>query len=262
MSDSTVIVLGGTGLIGSAVCERFQRAGSTVIAVNSRNYSSHVGVRAGLLINCNGNSYRYKANEDPRWDFEASVTSVEKSLFDFEVERYVHISTIDVYDDVSDPARNHEEASIDPSRLHPYGFHKWLAERLVERFAPEPLILRTATAIGPAVKKGPLYDLARREPLHMSPESELAFIDTATIAEVVLELVSNPPGRRIINLSGTGGARLQTLCSEFGLECRAAPGADQAVYRYNIDNARLRERFDVPTSHAMAAGMLASALKS
>jgi len=261
MSRFDVIVVGGTGLIGAAVCERLERDGYSVRSVHSKNYTSCAGGRADVLINCNGNAHRYKAAENPRWDFDASVVSVERSLFDFEAERYIYISTVDVYNDLSDPAHNHEDATIHPTRLHPYGFHKWLAERLVERFAGNPLILRTATVIGPAVKKGPLFDLLRSEPLHMSPESELSFIDTATIAEVVTKFVADAPPQRILNLAGTGAARLQALGAEFGLECRVAKGAENVVYRYDINNASLREIFGVGTSHAMAAQLLASVLK-
>lgn len=81
MSDAPYIVLGGTGLIGSAVCEYLQSRGKPVISVNSRNYKDYIGMHTKVLINCNGNSFRYRANQDPCWDFEVSVTSVERSLF-------------------------------------------------------------------------------------------------------------------------------------------------------------------------------------
>jgi len=262
MSGSSIIVVGATGLIGSAVCETLQRGGHSVIAVDSRNYAQHAGAKAGVLVNCNGNSYRYKAAENPRWDFDASVLSVERTLFDFDVERYLFISTIDVYNDTADPAHNHESASIDPSRLHPYGFHKWLAERLVERFAKQPLVLRTGTAIGPGVKKGPLFDLMHRQALHMSPDSELSLIDVDAIAGAVRYFIEVPPRRTILNLTGTGPARLRTLCAEFALDCNVAAGAEPVVWRYNINNDALRGLFDVGTSYEMAGKLLSGVRKS
>jgi nucleoside-diphosphate-sugar epimerase len=260
MSAIKVIVLGGTGLIGAAVCERLSRDGAEVVAIHSRNRASHTGIRADVLVNCNGNSYRYKAADDPRWDFDASVLTVEESLFDFEVERYIHVSSVDVYNDISDPAHNDEAAIINPAHLHPYGFHKWLAERLVERFASGALILRVGTVIGPMLKKGPLFDLLHRAPLHMSPESGFSFIDTGTIAGVVAAFIDSPPPQRIVNVTGTGTAQLRALCDEFGIACSVAPEAERVVYRYDINNALLRGAFDVGTSHAMAARLLTSAL--
>ncbi len=261
MSKPSLIVLGGTGLIGSAVCDRFNRDGHQVLAINSKNYASLVGASADILINCNGNSYRYKAAQDPRWDFDASVLSVEKSLFDFKFDRYFYISTIDVYHDVSDPARNHEASPIDPQVLHPYGFHKWLAERLVERFVKEALILRLGTVIGPAVKKGPLFDLVNRQPLHMSPDSELSLIDTGTIADALFHFIVTPPTHRIINLTGTGPASIRQLCADAGLPWKLADGAERTLHRYHINNTRLRESCPVATSREIGSRFLESALR-
>ena len=261
MSKPSIIVLGGTGLIGAAVCERFRGDGHLVTAINSKNYASHIGAAADVLINCNGNSFRYKASQNPASDFEASVVTAEKSLFDFKFERYFFVSTVDVYDELADPAKNHEAAAIDLRRPPVYGFHKWLAERLVERFAAQPLILRSGTVIGPAMKKGPLFDLLQKAPLHMSPHSELSLVDTATVAAAMAAFVAAPPAHRIINLTGTGPARLRDLCAAVALSWRLAPGAEQVVHRYHINNARLRELFPVQTSHEMGAGCLARALK-
>ncbi len=88
MLEASYIVLGGTGLIGSAVRAHLERQGELVISVNSKNYTDCLGAWAKVLINCNGNTFRYRANQDPRWDFEASVVSVERSLFDFRFDLY------------------------------------------------------------------------------------------------------------------------------------------------------------------------------
>jgi nucleoside-diphosphate-sugar epimerase len=252
MNKPSIIVLGGTGLIGSALCEHFGRAGHQVIAINSRNYAEHRGAQAEVLINCNGNSYRYKAAQDPYWDFEASVLSVQKSLFDFKFKRYFYFSTVDVYNNISDPAQNHEQSAIDTGKLHPYGFHKWLAERLVERFAERSLILRTGTVLGPGMKKGPLFDLAQGQPLRMAIDSELSLIDTATIARATAQFIAASPAHCIINLTGTGFARLRELCAGAGLNWQLAADAEQVTYRYNVCNDRLRQLFPVGSSMQIA----------
>jgi len=133
MSKKKFIVLGATGVIGSTVVQYLTQEGHGVISINSKNYKDYVGESGDVLVNCNGNSYRYKAQEDPTWDFEESVVSVKNSLFDFQAEHYVYLSTIDVYSNISDPASNSEDAQIDTRQLDTYGFHKWLAERLVEK---------------------------------------------------------------------------------------------------------------------------------
>ncbi len=261
MNPLSVLVLGGTGLIGSAVSERLAAAGHSVLALNSRNYDQHIGARADVLINCNGNSYRFKAAQDPRWDFDASVLTVEKSLFDFKFDRYFYFSTVDVYNDIGDPSQNHESVSIQPTTLHPYGFHKWMAERLVERYVANHLILRTGTVFGRGVKKGPLFDLSQEEPLRMSVDSELTLIDTPTIADTIAAFLEVPDLGGILNLTGSGPASLRDICESAKLRWRLAPGAEATDYHYHINNARLRGLYPVPTSQEMAVRFLASTVK-
>jgi nucleoside-diphosphate-sugar epimerase len=257
MKSLSVIVLGGTGLVGSAVSACLEQLGHDVLRLNSGNYAGYVGAAADVLINCNGNSYRFKANNDPRWDFDASVLSVEKSLFDFTAGRYLFVSTVDVYPETADSQFNHEDVPIDPRRLTPYAFHKWLAERLVERFAARPLILRLGTVIGPEMKKGPLFDIIKGQQLHMSLQSELSLIDTETIAQAVATFVSQPPEQTIINLTGTGVVRLEELCRLAGLEPALAPGAERIIHHYNLNNLRLRNTFPITSSLEMATRLLA-----
>jgi nucleoside-diphosphate-sugar epimerase len=262
MNTLSVIVLGGTGLVGSAVAAHLERLGCSVVSLHSRNYTSHVGASADVLINCNGNSIRFKAGQNPRWDFDASVLTVENSLFDFKARRYVFISTIDVYSEPGDPEQNHEDAIIDPQKLSPYAFHKWTSERLVERFGNEPLILRLGTVIGPGMKKGPLFDLLHGEPLHMSLESELSLIETATVAAALGTFLERPPKHRIINLTGTGSARLSDLCKSAALTPRLSPTAESTTYRYRLNTRRIETLYPIASSMEMAQRFLAGSLKT
>ena len=152
MSKRSFIVLGGTGLIGSAVVAHLRRQGGDVLSVNSQNYQELVGQSADVLINCNGNTFRFKANQDPHWDFRASVESVERSLYDFRIGLYIYVSTIDVYPILNDPEQNSEDCPIDLGAIDPYGFHKRIAERLVEKYAPRSVVFRCGTAIGRGLK--------------------------------------------------------------------------------------------------------------
>ena len=52
--------------------------------INRENYNRYLGSRADILINANGNSKKYLAQEDPILEFEKSVLSVKKSLEDFD----------------------------------------------------------------------------------------------------------------------------------------------------------------------------------
>lgn len=256
MLEASCIVLGGTGFIGSAVLAHLERLGELVICINSRNYAHCLGARAKVLINCNGNTFHYRANQDPRWDFEASVVSVERSLFDFRFDLYIYVSTVDVYNVLHDPARNHEGVLIQPERLDAYGFHKWLAERLVEKFAARSAILRVGTVVGDGLKKGPLFDLLNAQPLRMSLDSELTFIDTPTIAKAISLIIDTQPKRQTINLTGTGSAKLRDFRSRIPWPIKMAEGAEAVKHCYNVNNETMRRIMPIPPSFEIAAKFL------
>ncbi len=251
MADVEYVVIGGSGLIGSAVCAHLRSEGLSVCAVRSQDYATCVGLRARVVVNCNGNTYRFRANDNPRWDFDASVLSVERSLFDVQADLYVYLSTVDVYDCRHDPRKNGEEVPLHPERLDAYGFHKWMAERLVERFAPRSVILRLGTAVGQGLKKGPVYDLLEGQLLHMSADSELTLIDTATIARAVTTVVAQRLQREIFNVTGTGSVRLRDAAARVGVPLRLAEEATEVVYRYDVANAKLARLMPLPTSQAV-----------
>src|SRR5581483_4235620 len=211
MPASSVIVLGGAGLVGSAVSRHLQSVGHMVYPVERDNYSNHIGRSVDVIVNCNGNSYRFRANQDPRWDFEASVATVERSLFDISAGLYIYISSVDVYPAKHDPVQNRESCLVSPETLDTYGFHKWLAERLVEKFAKRWFILRLGTVLGPGLKKGPLFDLTHGTPIFMSLDSKLSLIDTSTIARVVEVLIEQERESSILNVTGTGSVMLRDL---------------------------------------------------
>lgn len=244
----TFIVIGSTGLIGSEICRQVREKGFEVLGIHSSNYEEYVGHCADVLVNCNGNTYRYRANQDPKWDFQASVESVQRSLLDFKVDLYVYLSTIDVYSNREDPACNHEAAEIQVGGLDVYGFHKWVAERLVEKYASRHLIFRCGTALGPALKKGPIYDLLNNQPLHMSLDSTLSLIDTDLIVKMLLTLVAADVKDQIVNVTGTSPACLRDLQEQAALPATFVEGAENVLYAYNINNEKFNTWMDVPES--------------
>ena len=168
MQKVDVIVIGATGLIGTSVCQFLKNKGYTPIEIHSKIYENYVGCQARVLINCNGSSYRYHAKQNPKFDFDANVQSVKNTLFDFDYELYVYCSTVDVYPRTDSYLQTEESTPIAPSVLHPYGFHKWLAERLIEKYAENFLILRLGTVIGPNLKRGPIFDILYSKYLYLS----------------------------------------------------------------------------------------------
>ncbi|HSX38034.1 MAG TPA: NAD-dependent epimerase/dehydratase family protein [Chlamydiales bacterium] len=239
------IILGGTGLVGSAVVEYLRFLGADCLSLHSKNYDQYIGSSAKVVINCNGNSYRFKANQDPKWDFGASVDSVQRSLFDFKTDMYIYMSTIDVYNHRQNPELNHENIPIDYLKLDAYGFHKWVAERLVEKYARNALILRLGTVIGNGLKKGPIFDLLNQNPVFMSLDSKISLVDTQTIARIVAFLIESGVKREIFNITGHGGVKLRDLQPMVPFQFKTQA---ESLHQYDISNTKIHALYPMPTS--------------
>lgn len=244
----TCLVLGAKGFVGSAVAAEAERRGWRLIAVDKDEYTAAVGAACDLLINANGNSKKYLAAANPTLEFDLSVRSVERSLHDVRAELYVHLSSIDVYNDPSTPATSAEDATIDPARLSPYGFHKWLAERLVEHDAPRWLILRMGGFVGPRLWKNSIHDLLTGAPLRVHPDSAYQYLDTRAFARILFDLVGRGLAGEIVNVCGDGVVALREVASWI-------PGCDLSgvseglpLERYEASIARLATLLPVPST--------------
>ena len=183
-SDTTFAVLGGKGFVGSAIVRELQGRGANVTVIDKDEYADAIGASFDILINANGNSKKYLALKDPASEFELSVSSVAHSLKDFEIGCYVHLSTIDVYHDHSDPGANSEETHINTSLLSPYGMHKYMAEQLVSYYADRWLIFRMAGFVGPGLWKNSIHDMLTHQPIRVHLDSEYQYLHINALARV------------------------------------------------------------------------------
>lgn len=247
-----IVVLGAKGFIGVQVAERF-RAEHEVVAVTRENYEACRGTQAEVLINCNGNSRRHWAEQNPVADFEASVTSVEKSLFDFSFQHYCYLSTVDVYADVADRATTREEWS-NHHAPSVYGFHKSLAERLVQRFAPKHHILRLGTVVGPGLKKNPVYDLAHGQELFISARSQLNLISGTFIGEVLERCLAGAIPADTYNLAARDAIAIPEIAAYLQVSLKGG-GNHLPEYRYDIAVEKLQRWVTLPSSINALEGM-------
>jgi len=248
----TCLALGAKGFVGSAVVAEAARRGWRTIAVDKDDYAAAIGTSCDLLVNANGNSRKYLAAQDPGLEFDLSVRSVERSLHDFRAGRYVYLSSIDVYNDPSAPATSGEDAAIDPSRLAPYGFHKWLAERLVEHDARRWLTLRMGGFVGPGLWKNSIHDLLAGSPLRVHPDSEYQYLDTREFARILFDLVDLDLSDTIVNVCGDGVVTLREVADWLPGAATAAADAPRERYEVSIDRLRAL-RAPPPTRAAVRA---------
>lgn len=235
----TVGVIGGRGFVGSGVCAAFQTHGITPVAIQRDNYASLIGARFDVLINANGNSKKYLAAQDPKQEFAASVGSVHSSLVDFHADLYIHLSTIDVYPDHATPANNTEDVPIRAEQLSLYGFHKFLAEGLVQRYAPRWLILRCGGFVGNGLKKNSVYDILNGRPLRVHIDSAYQYLPTTALGEIILQLchAARPPNG-ILNVCGRGTIALReilALVPEYQLQYHEGNPPDPERYEVSLE---------------------------
>ncbi|MCX6348428.1 MAG: NAD(P)-dependent oxidoreductase, partial [Candidatus Aureabacteria bacterium] len=240
-----IFVLGGRGFVGSAFLRAAFKRGIKAEAIDLDNYAEFKGKACDLLINADGNSKKYLAAEKPVEEFELSVASVLKALQDFRFQGCLHVSSIDVYPDHENSANNREDAPIEIARLSPYGFHKYLGELLVRRYAPRWMIIRLGGVLGPGLKKNPVFDLMNDRPLRVSEDSRYQYLPADLAAEFALDLVGKGLWGEVFNLCGTGAVAIREVRERLKKPLRyASPNVPRETYE--INNDKLRLHFDVP----------------
>jgi len=249
-----ILVLGARGFVGSAFCAACAEAGIEFRGIDLDDYAGARGARGDVLINADGNSRKYLAEEDPARDFRLSVASVMDSLADFSFRRYVYISSVAVYPDHADPRRNAEDAAIDASAQSRYGFHKRLAEELVRKYSSDWLILRLGGMVGGGMRKGPVHDILTGAALRLGTASRFQFINTADVARLALRMLSEGCAREVFNVCGRGTVTLREVQAMAG----EAAENDLPAEVWDINTEKAHRRFGLPgtaeTVRAFIAG--------
>lgn len=160
----------GLGFLGTTIYDVLKKE-HDVIGITRDNYDKHIGEEFDVFINSDGNSRKYYANENPKEDFRLSVLSVYDSIFDFKFGKYIYISSVDIWED------GH------------YGYHKRLAENIIESNTSNYLFVRCGAIIGKGMKKGIFWDIVNNEALFVTPDSKIQFITDTDIAIMLKEML-------------------------------------------------------------------------
>lgn len=200
-----VTLIGANGFVGTGL-RLFLAAqpGVELVAVTRQNYDSLKGARADVTIDSSGNSKKFLSDQQPLLDLDLSVVHRLRTLQDFPAALHVHISSVDLYDELDSPATTAETSPINIAASSNYGAHKILAEQIVQHYAADWLILRLAGMVGPVLRKNPVFDILQNQPLRIHPDSRYQFMHTAEVARILWELVQSPTRKEIFNVCGDG----------------------------------------------------------
>jgi len=193
-SKIKVGIIGSNGFLGTNLISRFKKHKKyIVIGITKSNYASFINDTFDVLINANGNSKKFWANENPSDDFVLSTHSVYNSVVDFKCKLYIYISSIDVY------------------KNNVYGFNKKLSEQIVKKFNKNYIIFRCASIIGDNMKKGVFYDILFGNKVFVSPDSKLQFISCEDIFNIMHRLIELDVKRETFNLCGRGNISVKDI---------------------------------------------------
>ncbi len=200
-----VVVIGAQGFVGSALATWLTESlNIRVVEVTRLNYSQMVGAKSDVVIDASGNSKKYLAEENPVAEFDLSTRQRLRTLQEFPADLHVHVSSVDVYSDLSNTETTREDSPIDLPQVSHYGIHKLLAEQLVQHYAEKWLVVRLAGMVGKGLRKNPAYDILHDEPLRIHPESKYQFMGTRDVARIVWALVERNLSGEIFNVCGKG----------------------------------------------------------
>jgi nucleoside-diphosphate-sugar epimerase len=200
-----VTLIGAQGFVGSAFARFLKsRKGIELTEVTRQNYVRLSAAKCDIVIDAAGNSLKFLADREPKKEFDGSVAHRLRTLFDFPAEFHLHISSVDVYSDLTAQESTREDSPIDHARTSHYGLHKLLAEQLVQHYAKHWLIVRLAGMVGPGLKKNPVFDILNGHPLRISPDSQYQFMHTDDMARVVWSLFEAGAAGEIFNVCGEG----------------------------------------------------------
>lgn len=144
-------LIGHTGFVGSNLLtqtdfsHRFHRANIATIAEQSYDLVVCAGVQAT----------KWWANKNPDEDRQG-IEALKKNLKNVKTERFVLLSTIDVYENSHSQT---DEATPPPPGIQPYGAHRLALEAWVRESFSNTLIVRLPALFGPGLKKNIIFDL-------------------------------------------------------------------------------------------------------
>lgn len=223
----TIGIIGANGFVGGALVNNFTASGYKVTSITRENFEQYESRHFDILIDAAGNSKKFIADQNLKLDFELTVQHRIQTLLSFNASLHVHISSVDVYQDLSDPEKNTEEAIVDLKSNSNYGFTKRLAELIVQRHAPKWLIFRLSGMVGSGLRKNPVFDIANDIPIRINPDSSYQFCSTEYVANLIRTVVEKGVWGEIINVAGRGQVTPRDIAKILSKPLLVSPEANE-----------------------------------
>jgi nucleoside-diphosphate-sugar epimerase len=219
-----IAVIGYRGFIGSHIYDELQKE-NEVIGVDRKTFMSAVETSYDAVVFAAGNSSKYKAEQDPYFDFVESVVSVAAAVYHYKCKYFLLISSIDAYEN------------------NVYGRHKAKSEGLVSEM-PNSGILRICAVVGDGMKKGLVFDILHSFPVRVTPDSYMPFVSADDVAEAVSTMIKNSI-HGVHTYTGIGTLSPDEISGILGVNITYAENLNMQRYSSVHDDARLRMKKSV-----------------
>ncbi len=244
-----IFIVGGKGLTGSALVKNLEKKNIEFKIIQRENKEEFFGKDCDVLIFANGNAVKYKANEDPFFDFHASVSSIAEYIHKINSELFVLLSSIEVYDQHLSLETTKENTIINEQNLEPYGYHKYLVEQYVKKFAKNYLIFRLPALVGIGTRKNPIYDfLHDHKKVMISRNSKLNVINTNKIADIVLEIIHKNIHNEIFNLASINSIKIDDIKNIVNFDSEYTEESKGYLQNYQINIEKIQKHAKLSTS--------------
>jgi nucleoside-diphosphate-sugar epimerase len=255
-SRRRALVLGGRGFVGRALVARAYEHGIDAVAVGREDWAAHAGRRVDVVVCSAGSASKREAAGDPARDLDASVGVVYRAFRDFPCERFVLVSSVDVYPRASTLDGTREDVAIDLSALPTYGFHKRLAELAVERAHDRWLVVRCGQMLGPGLAKGPVFDLVHGRPRWVAERSSHVYLRTEHVARATWTLLDRGGDNQVFNVAGRGSVEVAAIRALLPGGHPEGPQAGSELQTYRIATDKAHAIAALPESRAEVEAFL------
>ncbi len=155
MSDA---LIGYSGFVGSTLLKQH----SFKHQFRSVNIHEIDGREFDMVVCAAAPAQKWIANREPVADRQ-KIDELIAHLKTIRCKTFVLVSTVDVF---KVPVGVDEDSQIDEADLQPYGLHRRLLEKFVEKHFPNHLIVRLPGLIGPGLRKNVIFDFLNSNNLH------------------------------------------------------------------------------------------------
>lgn len=250
----SVTIIGAEGFVGSAFARYLRGRDVELRTVTRKNYNEFAGRASDVLIEAACNSKKFLSDKEPLAEFDLSVRHRLQTLLDFPADFHLHISSVDVYSDLTKPETTSENAEIDIRESSHYGFNKLLAEQLIQHHTKRWLIFRLAGMVGDNLRKNPIFDILSDKPIFIHPDSQYQFLPTDQVAQIAWNLFEKGIESEIFNLCGDGLISPREIAEIAGCDLiKSEESRNSAPRIVNINIEKIKNLVEIPSSRQTVA---------